>query len=119
VAYFTGFLVVTLGTGDFVASTSWWRVLTDVAAFSGLFLVTLAITYLTSVVSAVVARRTLAIHVNALGGSATDILARGWDGERFSPGFTQHLVMLTDKLTMSAEQHLAYPVLHYFHTHHR
>lgn len=116
VVYFTGFLVFTLGTGDFVAVAPLWRLVTDVAAFSGLFLVTLSITYLISVVSAVVSRRTLAIHVSALGDSAAQILTLGWNGERFSPELSQQLVTLTDKVTTIAEQHLAYPVLHYFHT---
>jgi hypothetical protein len=39
-----------------------------------------------------------------------------WDGHRFSPAFVQHLVDLTNHVATSAEQHLAYPALHYFHT---
>lgn len=119
IVYYTGFTVFTLGTGDFVAATPWWRVVSSVASFTGLFLVTLGITYLISVVSAVVARRSIAIQVSALGGSGEDIVVRGWSGQRFSPAFTQHLVSLTGHLATTAEQHLAYPVLHYFHTHYR
>ena len=116
VAYFTGFTIFTLGVGDFVADTSGWRLVTAAASFSGLSLVTLAITYLISVVSAVVARRSLAIHVYALGGSAADIIQRGWTGDRFSVAFTQQLVNITSEVAKTAEQHLAYPALHYFHT---
>lgn len=116
VVYFAGFTVFTLGVGDFVASTPTWRVLTALASFTGLFLVTLAITYLLAVVSAVVNRRALAVHIHALGPSADAMVARGWTGRTFSSAFVQQLVALSGELSTVAEQHLAYPVLHYFHT---
>jgi len=116
VVYFTGYTVFTIGLGDYVATTSVWRVLISVAGFSGLFLVTLAITYLVSVVSAVVARRALAIQVHALGTTADAIVVNGWAGDRFASAFVQQLSSLTSPLARTAEQHLAYPALHYFHT---
>lgn len=114
-AYFAGFTVFTLGVGDLVPGAGWWQALTVVATFSGLFLVTLAITYVLSVVSAVVSRRSLAVHVEALGGTAESIVRCGWDGERFESAYEQHLVALTSEVAQVAERHLAYPILHYFH----
>ena len=38
-----------------------------------------------------------------------------WTGEGFGV-LDQHLVSLSSTLTLSAQQHLAYPVLHYFHS---
>lgn len=75
----------------------------------------MAITYLVSVIAAVVARRAIAVHVHALGPTTGDIVVRGWDGQGFSAMFGQQLVGLTPSLIASAEQHLANPVLHYFH----
>lgn len=117
--YFVGFTVVTLGVGDFTASSPGWRVLTAVASFSGLFLITLAITYLLSVVSAAVARRALALQIHALGNDAAAIVRNGWAGTRLSPTFVQQIVALSGPLTTTAEQHLAYPALHYFHSRQR
>lgn len=114
VVYYAGFTVFTLGVGDFVASDSLGRFLTALASFGGLFLITLAITYLLSVVAAVVERRTIAVRVNALGSSAEEIVVRGWTGDSFSSAFVQHLVALTGQLSTTGEQHLAYPVLHFF-----
>lgn len=114
VVYYAGFTVFTLGVGDFVASDSLTRLLTAVASFSGLFLVTLSITYLVSVVSAVVTHRALAVRIRALGGSAGEVAACGWEGQRFSAAYVQQLVSLAADLAVSAEQHLAYPVLGYF-----
>ena len=116
VVYYAGFTVFTLGVGDFVATTSTARVLTAVASFTGLFVITLAITYLISVVSAVVSRRALAVQIGTLGSDPVDMVIGGWDGGQFSSAFVQRLVNLTGELARSAEQHLAYPVLHYFHS---
>jgi hypothetical protein len=112
--YFVGFTISTLGVGDFLAGGPGWRVLSTVASFTGLVLVTLAITYLLAVVSAVVSRRRVAVHVSALGQSAAAIVTGGWSGGRFGPSFTAHLVGLTSEVAGLAEQHLAYPVLHCF-----
>lgn len=114
VAYFAGYAVSTLGVGDFVADSPVWRVATSVASFGGLALVTLAITYVLSVVSAVVGRRALATQITALGSTAGEVVVGGWTGTSFSPAFTQHLVGLTGPLATVAQQHVTYPVLHYF-----
>lgn len=116
VIYYSGFTVFTLGTGDFVAATPTWRVVTAAASFSGLFLITLSITYLISVVSAVVQRRSLATQIHGLGRSSAEIVRRGWNGDGFSEMFQQQLISLLPLVVLSAEQHLAYPVLHYFHS---
>lgn len=116
VVYYVAFTVFTLGVGDYVPAGDGWRLVTSVATFSGLFLVTLAITYLVSVVSAVVQRRALAVQVHALGSTPGVIVARGWNGEAFSSAFIQQLTALTGPLATTSELHLAYPVLHFFHT---
>lgn len=116
VIYFTGLTIFTLGTGDFVASASGWRIVMAAAAFSGLFLVTLSITYLLSVLSAVVERRVLAQQIHGLGDSPSQILKAGWAGDGFDSMFQQQLISLSSSVARSAEQHLAYPVLHYFHS---
>jgi Ion channel len=118
VAYYAGFAVSTLGMGDFTAASPTWRVLTSVAGFTGLVVVTMAITYLLSVVSAVVSRRAFATRVHALGDSAPDIVLHGWSGTCFSPLFVHQLLALPEQVALVAEQHLAYPVLQYFRSRH-
>lgn len=116
IIYFTGFAIITLGTGGYTVTSDMWGVVTALASFTGFFLITLSIAYLVSLVTAVVARRALAIQVNGLGASPTAILELGWDGNRFTDHFQQELTALTPVVAVSAEQHLAYPVLHYFHS---
>ncbi|RBY93582.1 hypothetical protein DQ237_17525 [Blastococcus sp. TF02-8] len=114
VFYYAGYAVFTLGVGDFVADSPGWRILTAAASFGGLVLVTLAITYLLSVVSAVVSRRALAAQIHALGATAGEVVAGAWTGGRFGPAFVQQLLGLSGPLATVAQQHFAYPVLHYF-----
>lgn len=109
--YFVGFTAFTLGIGDYVPVGATWQVLTAVASFTGLFLVTLAITYVLPVVQAVAEKRSLAGRIHALGSTGAEVAggARG-------PGSSleRQLEAVASDLTLHAERHLVYPVLHYF-----
>jgi hypothetical protein len=113
--YYVGFTLFTLGVGDFAGGAPVWRVLTAVASINGLFAITLAITYLLPIVSAATAKRQLALLIHSLGDTAADIVANGWNGEDFS-GLADQLRNITPLLLLHSERHLAYPVLHYFHS---
>ena len=107
--YFVGFTLFTLGNGDYVPASPTWRVLTAVASFSGLFLVTLAITYLLPVVQAVADKRSLAGRIHSLGATGAAIA-----GHAPSASLERQLESVASDLTLHAERHLVYPVLHYF-----
>ena len=113
--YFTGFTVFTLGTGDYVPRGPLWQVATVIASGTGLVLVTLAITYVLSVTSSVTQRRQLAAQISTLGTSPVDVLRRAWNGKSFA-GLESALQTLPSGLTDLAQRHLAFPVLHYFHS---
>ena len=112
--YFTGFTIFTLGTGDYQPSGRLWQVLTALASFNGLFLVTFSITYLVPVVQAATHKRYLAVYISSLGQSAQAILLHCWNGQDFAP-LAQHLTAITPDVAQLEQRHLAYPVLHYFH----
>lgn len=113
--YFAGFTAFTLGVGDYIPNGQPWEVLTALATVSGLGLTTLAITYLVPVVSAVTARRVQANTIAGLGSTPQDIVASGLRGDHFA-FFEHRLQTLSDALLETAERHLSYPVLHYFHS---
>ncbi|MEE1926975.1 potassium channel family protein [Streptomyces sp. TRM 70351] len=115
-AYFTGYTLFTLGIGDYVPGTAWAQGATVVATLSGLFVVTLAITYFLQVVQAVVHKREFAQQVHALGADGAEIVTGGWTDDGFTPMFNQHLVSLTAPLLRMGEQHMAFPVVHFFHS---
>lgn len=116
--YFAGFTVFTLGVGDFVPNGQPWEVLTAVAVMSGLGITTLAVTYLVPVVGAVTDRRVQANTIAGMGATPQDIVLSGLRDRRF-PFFDHRLQALSDSLLQTAERHLAYPVLHYFHSRQR
>ncbi|MFP5252286.1 MAG: ion channel [Actinomycetes bacterium] len=113
--YFAGFTAFTLGVGDYVPNGQPWEVLTAVAVVSGLGLTTLAITYLVPVVSAVTARRVQANTIAGMGATPQDIVLTGLRDDRF-PFLEHRLQALSDSILETAERHLSYPVLHYFHS---
>ncbi|MBW3619846.1 MAG: potassium channel family protein [Actinobacteria bacterium] len=112
--YYVGFTTSTLGIGDLVAGHGWWRILTVVAAFSGLSVVTMAITYLLPVASAVVDRRTLATGISSLGARPAEIVCNAWDGGDWR-ALERRIEDVERQLGTLGQRHLAYPVLHYFH----
>jgi len=114
-AYFVGYSVFTLGNGDYRPGAGVWQLATVLAAGTGLVLVTLSITYLVPVASAVALRRQLASTVTALGSSPHEIVTTAWDGDAFTD-LSRHLVDLGTLVETSRQQHLTYPVLHYFHS---
>lgn len=113
--YYVGFVLFTLGTGDYEPVGPLWEVLSAVASLSGLFLVTLSITYVLSVVSAVAKKRALAGSIHSLGTTPGGVLARAWDGAGFA-GLDLHLVSLASELERHTQRHLAYPIVHYFYS---
>jgi hypothetical protein len=113
--YFIGYTLVTLGLGDYRPQGPIWQLATVLAAGSGFFLVTLAITYLVAIAVAVTQKRQLAIYISCLGRTAEEILTMAWNGKDFGT-LTQHLVSLAPMIVLYGQNYLAYPVIHYFHS---
>ena len=116
--YYAGFTLITLGNGDYKPNGAVWQVLSPVAAANGFFLVTLVITYLLPLMSAALQRRQLAVLIHTLGKTPQELLLRAWNGQSFGR-LTDHLLGLTFPIMGLGEGHLAYPVLHCFHSRER
>lgn len=113
--YFTGYTVFTLGVGDYVPGDGLWQIATVLATGTGLVLVTLSITYLVPVASAVAQRRQLASYIASLGATPSQVVTRGWTGAGFGT-LTDHLVGLAPLVHGAHQRHLTFPMLHYFHS---
>jgi hypothetical protein len=113
--YFAGFTAFTLGVGDYIPSGDPWQILTSVSVISGLALTTTAISYLIPVITAVTERRTQASTIAGLGPTSQDIILGGWRQGSFS-FIEQRLPRLSEGILLTAERHLSYPILHYFHS---
>ena len=111
--YYAGYSLFTLGNGGYTPAVGWWEIFTVIATLNGLFVATLAITYLIPVLSAVVERRQQAALVNALGDTAEAVVVGAWNGSDFS-FLEQQLPTISQHILLTAQRHLAYPVLHDF-----
>lgn len=113
--YYLGFTIITLGVGDYQAGSNVWRMLTVIASFNGFFLLTLAITYLVSIVSSVISKRGLAGYISSLGHTPEDIVIRSYQHGHLN-NLIPHFNALTPMILNLTQQHMAYPVLHSFHS---
>lgn len=116
--YYAGYIIITLGNGDFKAGSDLFKILTVFASINGFFIVTLAITYLLPLLSAVTEKRALAAYINGLGHNPVDVILRAWNGKDFGQ-LPQHFNNLVPLLNSLAQQQLAYPILYTFHSPHR
>lgn len=113
--YFAAFTAFTLGVGDYIPHGAPWQLVTSLAVISGLALTTTAITYLVPVVTAVTARRSQANSIAGLGGTPEEIVLAGWWHGSFR-FLEEQLPRLADGILLTAERHLSYPILHFFHS---
>lgn len=112
--YFAGYNLSTMGNGDFKAGTNAFLIYTAFISFSGLIAITIAISYMVPVLSAVTQRRALSIRIASIGHSPQAMLLNNWNGEDFKMLETQ-FSNLAETIALQGQMHYAYPVLHYFH----
>ncbi|APG61088.1 potassium channel family protein [Christiangramia salexigens] len=112
--YYAGFTLSTLGVGDFIGSTNFWRILTTIYSFTGLILLTMSVTYFIPALTAVIEQRKMGIRLRNLGDSPQDILLNCWNGKNFDE-FVERVNDLSESLVQHSQNHRAYPVIHYFH----
>lgn len=118
VLYYAGYTLSTMGNGDLLPTTTPGRAVTVIASTSGLLVLTLSITYLVPVLSAVSAKRSLAATISDIGRSPSELAAHLWDG-RDAEGNRDVLLQLSQQIRQLVQAHHSYPVLHYFHSRHR
>lgn len=110
--YYTGYTLSTLGMGDFNPTTPAFQILTSCFSFFGFIFFTSSMTYLISVSSAIIAKRTLARTIQNLGKNPEKI------AEKFLELDTsysyQQIMSIQEMLDNHVVNLQAYPVLHYY-----
>lgn len=114
-AYYTGYTLTTLGYGDFVPGNDRWRLPPVLAAANGFFLFTISITYILNIITNVIEKRQTSLAISALGENPQKILASTNDGGKYATLVNQ-LQPLQQSISTLGQQHLAYPILHYYHS---
>jgi hypothetical protein len=115
--YFSGCTLTTLGYGDIVPSTGGLRFTALVEAASGFALISLAITYLLAVNTALEHKRTVALslyHQAGEGADAAGYIAHYFVDGKFH-GLREALRTSTRDIQALLESHVEHPVINYFH----
>ncbi|MET1756739.1 potassium channel family protein [Novosphingobium sp. RD2P27] len=113
--YFSGYSFTTLGTGDITPQTPAYRMLMIAEAWIGFSVLTLTLTYLMSVYSALVRRNTLAQilhHMTDGSGQPVRLVAGLVEGG--CEGAKSQLMPIGSQILDLLESHHSYPILHYF-----
>ena len=113
--YFTGYTLSTLGSGEFIPYSTGWQFYSAFISFSGFIFITVALTYLYSVVTNDINRRKVSLKIYHTGSTPQEILLRFWNGRDFSR-LTNDLTTISEQILQVAQNHMAYPVLHNFHS---
>lgn len=113
--YYAAATVLGSSGGTYNPGSDVWQTVEQVAAGTGVALVGLTIAYILPIVGAVVQKREVASYISALGGSPDEILTRAFGDGHFG-SLHLHFIALTPMVNRLAQNHLAYPVLHYFHS---
>ncbi len=115
--YFSGITLTTLGYGDISPRTTGMRFVALVEAASGFALISLAVTYLLTVYSALERKRAVALsfyHQAEEGANVAGFITHHFVAGRFA-GLRDVLRIATRDIQELLESHVEHPVIHYFH----
>lgn len=115
--YFSGITLVTVGYGDIAPHTSQMRVVALIEGASGFALISLGVTYLLTVYSALERKRAIALsfyHQAEEGADAAGFIAHHFVAGRFI-GLEAVLRIAARDLQEMLESHIEHPVIHFFH----
>ncbi|WP_436344193.1 two pore domain potassium channel family protein [Natronorubrum sp. FCH18a] len=115
--YYVAYTMFTDGNGDYTPVGDVWEIASAFTTASGMAFVTLGVSYVLTVLGAVSEKRSFASDVTGLGERSEAFVRAGWagDAEEFE-GLDLPLESLSTQLSLLADQHKAYPILHYYHS---
>lgn len=113
--YFTGYVLSTLGIGDFVPGNDTSRVLTGILSFSGFVLVTTGLTYLLSIMNSVLSSKQLSLFISSIGEDVDEMFHYFRNQDALS-AFISDAGDLRQQILENASSYLAFPMVNYFLT---
>lgn len=118
--YYSGFLITTLGTGDYVPASGLWRMLSILETASGFITISMIITYFLNVYGNLTTRNAFALgvyHRTAQSDDAARFVAN-LVNDADLPDARGYVSDTASVLREVLQSHLSYPVLRYFHYRH-
>ena len=113
--YYVAYTMFTNGNGDYTPTESGWEIASSFTTATGMAFVTLGVSYVLTVLGAVSEKRSFASDVTGLGERSEAFVQTGWNGDDFD-GLDLPLDSISTQLSLLADQHKAYPILHYYHS---
>ncbi len=111
--YFSGYLLSTLGNGDFKPQTGVWQISATLFTFSGFIFLTTAITYFVSILSSITEKRLAAISIFNLGSTAVEI-SSAVKKLHHANQLMSEVSSIKNHLNRLTLNHTSYPISHYF-----
>ncbi|WP_026915827.1 potassium channel family protein [Christiangramia portivictoriae] len=112
--YFAAYVLSSMGNGDYTPASDWWLFFTGFISYTGVVFISLGISFLIPVVEGITLKRKLSMQIHNLGETPEKIITNYKD-DNFNR-LSEALSDLEAPLLKVAQSHLAYPVIHYFHS---
>lgn len=113
--YFTGYVLSTLGIGDFVPGSDTSRILTGILSFSGFILITTGLTYLLSIINTVLSKKQLAFFISTMGEDVEEIY-NFFKNQDDLTSLVSDAGDLRQQILKNSSSYLAFPMGNYFLT---
>lgn len=113
--YFSGYILSTLGNGQYIPNGGGWQITVAVFSFTGFIFITTAMTYVMNLTSAVIHKRKLSMFISSLGESPEEIVANNYTGSGFER-LKQVASNLQQMINEHSQNHYAHPGVHYFYS---
>ena len=113
--YFSGYVLSTLGNGQYIPNGGGWQVTVAAFSFAGFIFITTAMTYLMNLTTAVIHKRNLSLFISNLGKTPEEIVANSYTGNGFER-LTNVIPTLQQMINKHSQNHYAHPGVHYFYS---
>ena len=115
--YYVAYTMFTNGNGDYTPTSGGWELASSFTTATGMAFVTLGVSYVLTVLGAVSEKRAFANSVTGLGERREAFVRTGWtDRDEQFGGLERPIETLSEQLSLLADKHKAYPILHYYHS---
>lgn len=113
--YFSGYVLSTLGNGQYIPGSVFWQIVVAIFSFAGFIFITTAMTYLMNLTSAVIHKRKLSLFISNLGNTPEVIISNSYNGVNFER-LTRLASDLQQMINEHSQNHYAHPGVHYFYS---
>jgi hypothetical protein len=113
--YYSGYVLSSMGSGEYSPVGDWWKFYVGLISYTGVIYMSLSISFLIPVVEGVTKKRLLAVQIAEIGLNPKDMISRHYHNNCFD-SFIERAYDLRTSIVELGQTHLAYPIIHYFHS---